>query len=364
MDKGSYTFTALEKKYEMFRAPAFEITVGGKTLTSAQYPISNLVVEITAEGGAGGCTFVIDGQYGPEHSRWENDLDKVVKPGAKLVVKGGYVKQKEIFYGYVDDYTLECGEGAPRITVTGIDGLGYLMSCREPLYGGKKDPAKIVEDILGKSVSAGFAKKATVGTLSGYKTPVIHEKVDDYRFLKVLSERYGASLFAVDGELIFDNVLSSNSPILTLGQGMGLLSLTKRVSLAHQVGEVQIWGRDVNQKPIQGSAKNVSAGSGGKSATQIVSAFKKAVVREYSEFVRTQEECTKLAQARLNAIAIGFVSGQGHCVGIPELIPGRYLKIDGLSKVGAGTYFLSKVVHEFSTEGYYTTFDIKGAKDQ
>ena len=34
-----------------------------------------------------------------------------------------------------------------------------------------------------------------------------------------------------------------------------------------------------------------------------------AVLREYSEYARTQEECSRLAQNRLNSIAMGLVSG-------------------------------------------------------
>jgi len=58
-------------------------------------------VEIAADGTAGGCSFTIDGQYDHKGTRWKDDLDQVVKVGAKLIVRGGYVKQKEIFYGCI-----------------------------------------------------------------------------------------------------------------------------------------------------------------------------------------------------------------------------------------------------------------------
>lgn len=364
MDQSSYTFSALESKYEKFRAPSFEITVGSKVFTSVQYPIYPLTVELAADGSASGCTFVIEGQYNYTASKWENNLDGVIKPGAKLIVKGGYVKQKELFYGYVDDFELEYdGSGAPRITVTGIDGLGYLMSCGEPLYGEQKPAADLVKAILNKSVTAGFAKSVTVGSLTGYATPLVKEKEDDFKFLKMLAGRYGASLFALDGELIFKDVASKSTPLLTLTVGVGLTQFRKRISLAHQVGQVEICGRDVDQKPVKGSARSVSVGSSGKSAAQLVPALKKAKLQEFSEFVRTEAECVKLAQARLNSIAMGLVSGTGTCVGIPELIPGRYVKIEGVDKGTVGIYFLNKVTHSFTEEGYRTTFEVRGAKD-
>lgn len=362
MDKGSYTYSALWKKYDAFTAPSFEITVGSRQLASSQYNIPALEVEIAADGTAGGCSFTLEGQYNYETSKWENDLTKTIQVGQKLIVKGGYVKKKELFYGYVDDYAIDFREdGTPRVAVSGLDALGYLMCLREPLYAGQKKAAEIVKTILNKGVSAGFAKKVTVGSLMGFETPIIKERIDDWKFLNLLAQRYGASLFAVDGELIFDTVADQTTPILTLHMGQELREFSKRVSMAHQVGQVEIYGRDVNQKPVKGTASSVSIGSG-KSAAELVPKLKQAVLREYSEYARTQAECKKLAQNRLNGIAMGLVSGRGQCVGIPELIPGRYLEIAGGDPESNGRYFLTRIRHIFAQQGYVTAFEVKGAK--
>lgn len=363
MDQGSYTFDALNKKYDKFSAPCFEISIGGKALSENKITVTTLEVEISADGTAGGCSFVIDGQYNHEQSKWENKALDLIKPGAELSVRGGYVKDKELFFGYVDDYTIDFQEdGPPRLSVSGLDGLGYLMSFREPLYGGKKKAAEIVKTILQKSVSAGFAKKVTMGTLADFETPILKEQVDDWKFLNLMARRCGVTLFAIDGELIFDNVASKTSPIMTLAFGKGLLSFQKRVSLAHQVGKVEVWGRDVNQKAIKGEANKVSVGGSGKTAVQLVSGLGDTVLREYSEYARTQAECKQLAQGRLDGIAMGFVSGSGICVGLPELIPGRYVTIEGADAKSNGTYFITKVRHLFELNGFQTAFEIKGAK--
>ena len=363
MDKGSYTFQALSAKYEDFRGPAFTIKVDGKTLSSAEMPIAFLEVELSAEGSAAGCHFAVESLYDFAQSKWINNLAKTIQVGAKLEVLGGYVKQELIFYGYVDEFSMEySGSAPPRLAVTGIDGFGYLMSCQEPLYGGKKKPQKVVEDILSKAVSAGYAKSRTVGRLAGFEVPVSKEKVDDFKYLRLLAQRYCMSLFSVAGELIFDNVVSNSTPLISLTVGMGLLSFQRRLSLRGQVGEVEIWGRDENQKFIKGSAKTVSVGGSGKSAAQIASKFKQTALREYNEYVRTEKECVELAQARLDSLALNFVSGEGTCVGIPELIPGRFISVKGLDGDTEGSYFLSRVRHRFTGEGYYTQFEVKGAR--
>ena len=363
MDQGSYTYASLAKKYDNFTAPGFSIEVGGKELALGKYHIPGVEVEISAAGTAGGCNFQIEGQYDFKNSKWVNDAAKLIKPGAKLIVKGGYQERKELFYGYVDDFSIDFNsDKTPFIQVNGIDGLGYLMNMYTPLYAGEKKPKEIVETILKKSQSAGFAKKVQVGALDGFETPIIKELTDDWKFLCTLAERYGTMLFAVDGELIFDNVLTKTSPILTLTVGKSVRHFSRRVSLSHQVGKVEVMGRDVNQVAVMGSASSVTAGGEGKTAAEWVSGLKESTLRERSEYARTQKECETLAQNRLNSIAMGFVSGEGECVGIPELIPGRYLKIDGGDELTNGTYFLSKVIHRFRTDEYITAFEIKGAK--
>lgn len=363
MDRGRYTFQALSAKYDDFRGPAFEIKVDGKPLKSAEMPIVSLEVELSADGSAGGCRFAVESLFDYEKSAWTNDLSKIIQVGAKLEITAGYVKKEPVFFGYVDEFSMAySGSAPPRLEVTGVDGLGFLMHCRKPVYGGKKAPKKIVEEILRQSVTAGYAKSVTVGTIGSFTVPSVKEVLDDFRYLRLLSEQYCMSLFCVNGELIFDNVIRSTSPILSLTVGAGLLDFGRRLSLHGQTGEVEIWGRDVNQKFIHGSADRVSIGGRGKSAVQYAEKFKTTVLREYSEYVRTQNECTKLAQARLDVQAMEFISGEGTCVGIPELIPGRYINIRGLDGENNGTYFMSKVRHVFTRDGFYTKFEVKGAK--
>ncbi len=363
MDQGTYTYAALAKKYDNFLAPGFEISVGGKPMVPGKYHIPMVEVEISAGGAVGGCNFTIEAQYDSENSKWINDASSIIKPGAKLTVKGGYQIRKELFYGYVDDYSVDFdSDGAPRISVNGLDGLGYLMNMCEPFYAGEKKPKQIVQTVLQKSVAAGYAKTIKVGALTGFETPVIKEQIDDWKFLHMMAQRYGAMVFAVDGELIFDTVLTKTVPLITLTVGKSILRFSKRVSLAHQVGKVEVFGHDINQKAVKGTASRVTTGGSGKTAAQWVSGLKNAVLRERSEYARTQKECEALAQHRLNSIAMGFVSGEGECIGLPELIPGRYIKIDGGDKDTNGTYFITKVCHRFTMDEYTTAFEVKGAK--
>ncbi len=365
MDKGKYKFDSLNKKYDGFRGAAFSVKIDGKEYKSTELPLDELEVDICGDGSAGGCRFTISNYYDQTKTQFVNDLVKSIKAGSKLEVKCGYVKQEDVFYGYVDECAVEMSENNVSITVTGIDGFGFLMSCKEPFYGGNKKPKNVVEELLRKAVSAGYAKSIKVGAITAPQEPVppVKEQVDDFKYLRLLAERYCMSLLCIDGELIFDKVSTSTSPIISLSMRDGLLSFTRRLSLHGQVGKVVVWGRDVNQKFIKGEATKVSAPGTGKSALDIAPKFKTAVSREFCEYVRTAQECKDLAQARLDAIAMGYVSGEAVCLGMPELIPGRYFEVESLDGEIDGTYFITKVHHRLSTEeGYVTQLEFKGAK--
>ena len=116
---------------------------------------------------------------------------------------------------------------------------------------------------------------------------------------------------SIDGELVFDALWKESESIIKLTMGKGLLSFTKRVCLRNQVGKVVVWGRDVNEKFVQGSAASVKTGGKGKSAAQLAPGLKGAVLREFSEFARTAEECTRLAQAKLDGLSMFGVSRGG-----------------------------------------------------
>ena len=370
MDKGKYKMDALRTKNNGFRSPAFTIKVNGETLESTELNIQNLDVDLCADGSAGGCQFTISSEYNREKSEWLNKLADTIKVGARLEIKGGYVKKEAIFFGYVDDVSLDySGRHPPSISVSGIDGFGFLMNCQEPIYGGQKKPQELVKEILEKAVTAKVAKSVTVGRIDSSTeapvVPLIKEQIDDFKYLKLLAERYCRSLLCINGELIFDDVISDNTPLIELSAMYDVIYLSKRMSLHSQVGKMTVWGRDVNQKLIEGSAESVSLQGSGETAVEVATAFKKTARREYCEYVRTQAECQALAQARLNSLSLEYITGQGSCLGIPELIPGRYVTISNIDNSTKGSYFVTKVHHKFNNRGgYMTTFEFKGAKDK
>lgn len=360
-----YTIDLLNKKYGGFLGPAVEVKVAGVKLEASKVPFRDLTVDLAADGSASSCSFTVEGLYDHASSSWASKTVKNIKIGAKLEVYGGYVDKSLLFFGYIDECSWVYGaNNAPQLTVRGVDGLGYLMSCREDYYGGGKTTKAAITEILQKCVSKGVAKSVSVSSkLKDFKTPLIKEEgMDDYRFLRVLAERYGMVLTCAKGELKFDDLWDKKTPIILFEMSRGLLRLSHKMCSYGQVGKVEIWSVDNNYNTIKGTASQVSLSGSGKTAAEIFGGLKTAVLTEKCEFAQTKEECDWLAQARLNGIAMDFLQGHGACIGIPELVPGEYLRLKGLADNVDRDFYISRVRHQFSDGGYHCQFELKGAK--
>jgi phage protein D len=362
-----FVFSSLQDKYKSFLAPSFEITLGSTTIKSAdaKMAVSSLTVDIDAGDAAGGCSFTIEGLYDYEKSEWTQSILKNAVVGKKLVIKLGYVKHEQVFFGFVDAVTVDfSAETAPSVTVNGIDAKGYLMNACDSMTMNEQAPSAVVKKILGDCVSASYAKSQQVGAVPAFVSELVQDAQDDCAFLTTLARYLGYCFFVVDGTVVFDDVLSKTSTLGELKiQGGGLLSFSKSMSLRRQVGKVCV--ESVNPKDgtaIRGEVSSTSLSGSGKTAAQTASPFGKITEKVRNLLMTTPEECKRYAQALLDAHALEYIAGRGRCVGLPEIIPGRYIKLAGMDNASSDTYYISHVRHELTEEGFYTTFDVKGAK--
>lgn len=358
-------FETLETTYGGFRVPSLEITIGSTTIDSDKVPITSLTVDIDAGNAAGGCTFTVDSLYNYETGVWGESLLSTIEVDKSISIKMGYATRKEVFYGYVDDFSISYESGsAPQITVNGLDAKGFLMNQRGAIHKTSKTTNEVVTGILQVCKDKGKAKSITVGSITEYIRRHTKTTATDYQFLCFLSSIYNMQFFVVNGEIIFDDVMKDTDVLIELEMGVSLLSFTRNLSIRNQAGSVTIVGRDEKNVKIEGKATAPSIqGFEGKSAKSLATGVADTELTEENQFVSTTEECTQLAQARLNELSMNLVKGSGQCIGIPEIVPGRHIKLTGMDSKCNTNYYITKVTHEFSADtGYLTSFEVRGPK--
>lgn len=368
---GSYKYKDLERKYSGFISPSFQIQVGSFKLDSAKIPISNLDIQLTTGNRAGVCNFTVEAMYNYETGVWSEGFLNKVDVGMLVKVEVGYAEsRKRVFLGYVDKYQLEfSSEGAPRIHISAMDGMGLLMSNKEKLDFGKKTTKDVVNELVKVCKQEKVIDSSTVDQLPSFEGQFVKEKAcSSYDFLCQLAEMCFMNFCIIDGELLFCNLLKNTSTLLELTMGRDLMNFSKSIGFSQQtVGSVTVISTGTSTKQeVRGKADKPSkfGSSSGETGAEKWKALGGTNRDIGMNFLKSADECKTIAQNILDCMSLGFVQGEGRCIGIPEIIPGRYIKLSGLDKETNGSYFITDVRHTFTGDGYFTEFSVKGFRSK
>lgn len=367
---GSYQFQTLERKYGGFISPSFQVKIDKKKVDNAKVLVSNLQIQICAESRAGMCTFTIEAMYDYETSSWSEKLLKTVDVGKSVEVEVGYADaKKRVFFGYIDKFQVDySAQSAPQLHISAMDGMGFLMSNKEKLDFGKRNTYEVVKDLISVVKTHKLIEEFTIDTLPNFEGQFMKEKAcSTFEFLCRLAEMCFVNFCVIDGQLMFSNLMENTSILLELTMGHNLISFSKTVAFSqNSVGSVTVISNGTTTKEeVRGVADDPDryGREGGETGAEKWEGgnFNKDVT---INFLKSAKECELVAQNILNSMSLGFISASGRCIGIPELIPGRYINISGMDEKTNGTYFVTSVTHSFSEEGYFTEFQVKGFRSK
>lgn len=364
---GSYKFKDLEKKYGGFLSPTFKIRVGSFQLDSAKIPISHLQVQLSTENRAGMCSFTVEAMYNYETGVWSNGFLDRVDVGELVTVEIGYAEsQQRVFLGYVDKYRIDyTSQGAPQLHISAMDGLGLLMSNREKVDFGKRKTTDVVRELVIACRHVGLIDACTIDRLPTFEGQFVKEKAcSSYDFLCRIAEMCFVSFCIINGDLLFSNLMKNTATLIELTMGVNLIEFSKTIGFSQQtVGSVTVISNGtVDKEEVRSKADTPSrygdnSGQTGAEKWKALGGTNKDLVMN---FLKSADECKTVAQNILDSMSLGFVQGSGRCIGIPEITPGRYIKLAGLDRETNGSYFITSVTHTFSGDGFFTEFEVKG----
>lgn len=369
----SFNLIDMEKKENNLVAPQFEIYVAGTKLSPTEYHVTSCKIIIPVTVGAdepsvqsGECSFSLEGMFDLAKHTFSGALETKLSVGKTVEVKGGYKTMKRLFLGAIKAINITYKKDGVHVEVTAIDALESMRGGTQINTFNKENPSKTVREILQK-VTSGSPKKATIGTidtLPALNVQLVQEGIDNIGLMHLLSRRFGKILACIHGEIVFTDMLKNSKPIGTLSFGKNLMSFEKSLDSSGIYGSVTVNGLTPQGTAISGTAANVTITGTGRTAKQYDTDVASRIHEEEDAMSTTQQELSKLAQNLLNENNIRFVSCKGSTIGIPDMIPGRYITLDGMSTRSNGKYFITKVVHNFGSDGYTTSFECKGAKSQ
>lgn len=349
-------FSALHTQYGGMTAPAYKLTVGGKTLPLGE-DVRLLRAECTLtsrrEAGMLEVKAVLNPE-GPNGSAWL----QAMAPGASCSFWLGYGKSlTRVFCGFL----LECSwedpltQGAMALEAVFVDVRGQLMLRSHADAGNARTLGQMVQTVLTQDCCTRLASKTRiVPPPQDWNLPARRLGENDYQAVCRAADFLCYEFYAWADELYFGPARPETRPAVTFDGALGLLQLRRFRTLAGQCGAVTVTGADEKGRRLRARAPRRR--DSGFAAGQMNSALGADLVQP-EPGVWTMAQAQALAKARMARLQSQAGGAEGRSLGAPELRPGRLIEISGLSRAVNGSYYLHTVQHLLDESGYETHWE-------
>jgi uncharacterized protein len=194
---------------------------------------------------------------------------------------------------------------------------------------------------------------------------VLQANQTDLEFLQERGRRIGYEVVVENKTLYFHPHQNDTQKVLTLTREDDLIEFRPRLSAMGQVSNVEV--HSWNFKDKKAFTGKAAAGSetttmnGSTTGPQKVNqAFGKSTHIIVSEPASNQTEADRMAMGQFNDMALTYITGEGICLGFPELQPGRVIEITGVGNRFSGLYYVTSATHFYHKDrGYVTNFTVR-----
>ncbi len=381
-----FVYNDLFNSYEEFREPLIEIEVEGEVLKKEDgLAVTRAEIDLTSGYEAGLAEVTLVGAYKGETGAF--DISKVKKYlllGSMIRISLGYgAVLREVFRGFIArvNFIVPGGKGGdvPSIQLTAMDIKGNMMANRHskrlsskcysdavkeviqgnPFFGYKdgqqKDFTELVIDDTPDKPSGDSTSQQGSGQSETDDKRVEMVEESDYEFVVKAAKKYNYEFFAVGKTLYFIQARKNKDILIELSLAEGIKSLNVGYDITGLVGQVEVRNVDPDKGGFIGKSQNINNKiSMGNKAKPLVSDQSLVYIDP------TADDQDKAGyRAGYLADKAGYSLGSLHAqtVGIPELIPGRFMTIKDSGKPVENDFYLTRVKHVFTRAGYYTELD-------
>ena len=376
-DQQNLTYDKLKSKYYEFANPRAKIELDGKEFAgeNGDMIVNDIHIELVSGFEASIATFRIYNVYDAESGEFRYDeISEQIVLGKSVVISLGYLnKLEKVFLGFIAgvDFCYE-GEGhLPYIEVSAMDikgimmGGSYASQCTTDHYSGA------VKEIFNRTAyqnlksGGGYtdcrvdetADKKTGGDknkVSDYTVEMVSES--DYDFVVKAAKKFNFEFFVDRGRIYFRKAKSNTTTLMTIGSGKGLRKFNVGYSLTGLVATVEARAMDAGQgKIITAKEKYPEAGksiSTGNQAKKLLGDGTKVYI---DPTIKSQSQAEARAAALKEQMSYRLGNLEGTCVGLPDLVPGRFIKLSGLGGPTENRFYLTEVVHDFDDQRGFET---------
>lgn len=344
------SYSSLVKKYGNFMVPAMVMKIDGKSVSNmSEIYIAQLDIQLSIESICS-ASFTLENVYHLQSSSFLSKIKNTFQLGSIVSIELGYGSATElVFWGYIHELQYSFDEVA-SISVTALDVRRLMKMNHENRTFSDKSYSEIFKEVISKYSKVYQSAKVDAMT---DKIERLAQNINDYDFvMKELCQKANKEFFVLAGKVYFQDKNENKIPLLTLKWGENLFSFS--VSRRYCNEEIAVYGVD-GKDVVVSKEKVVTDGKIKKlTSSPLRSDIKGSNIKDKKG---TQALAKKEAQKRKKRAK----DGSGSCIGIPELMPGRYLAIENLDVDGENFKgYVTKVSHSFSESGFITNFELGG----
>ena len=368
-----FTYSTLLSTYEGFADPIAVVTVNESDVRDNKggFAVSDIEIDMTCGFDAGQAAFsyfdcydMIKGQF--QYAKIKN----YITLGSPVSIALGYdLTARDVFRGIivrvefiVDDYS------APHVRVTAMDVKSIMMANHYHKRLLADSYSGAVKEIFTQSVYTGLigptnvitkldinATPDTLDVPSGTDTDKTIEMVgeSDYEFVVRAAKKYNYEFYCIAGQVIFRTAKGDPTTLLTFGKETRVFNMNISYDITGLVGKVVVRGLDVGTaKAVEGSQMNNSKISTKPSAKSLITGSEYVYV---DPTVTSKIEAQRRSEYIFEDRAYRYGTLDMEIMGLPEVIPGRYIELKDFGGVVENVFYVTEVHHKLDTTGRFTS---------
>lgn len=372
----THNYIDLKTKYDGFQHPIIVLTIDGKDFSQndAGFVVSDIEVELTSGYEASIATFCLYNTFDNTTSQFRTEeVKKYICIGSGVELDLGYEKEvRQVFSGFISRVNFFYEEGEmPGIRVTAMDVKGVMMANRYSRQLTASSYGEAVKEILNKGPYMGMTNSQLIKGIEVSATPdksmnssasnkasdrtIEMVAESDYEFVVKAAKRYNYEFFTECGTVYFRKAKQNAEVVMKMGPAEGLTSFDVEYDVTGLVETIKARSTDVSKgRVIESKQKFNQKISMGNKAKKLIKNSEKVYL---DATITSKEEADYRVDSLMEEMSYRFGSLQGTCVGLPELLPGKFLELQSLGEPADNYFYLTKVVHKIdSIRGYETTF--------
>lgn len=333
------------------KVASIEVEIGGLNLHKTG--LGKDLLEVTVES-----TIEMTSKFTLRISSWDLDTQRVswadrgpLGIGAEIAIEMGYLPGRQrLIVGEVASLELSFStDSVPILTVTGYDLRQRLAANRiiKRYPKGWRDSQMAEDAITRNQLTAEVVE--TPGR--DPQAEELQNNKTDLDFLQTLAKRNGYEISVAGKTVRFGPRAAPTAPPLSLSPNADLQEFQVRFAAERLFQKVTVHGVDRQQKAFTAQA-TCETFPGHLADVDHLSAKEDTVD---SMVVKSEDEGSKIAKARLDQGLMEVLTGSGKCLGHPELRAGVIVDIKDVGRRFSGNYRVTTATHSFSASSGYTT---------